>query len=207
MWISAWSIRRQQHTKIFYLHLYLLHQIVLSVSQLLALYGQLYLSTQWAQKSTGLVFRRSSCHYSKERARLLGSPCEWRQISLACNLIPMQVGEWLGILINTITMNFHILERKVAKLKSLLGSVIGHTLSSYRRISQDCRFYNFCDLGSGTHFTSSNLKMYNQCGTTPFAFLWLLWKSRDFGTTISTHLRAILFDSWFLWCSLDGIMA
>ena len=143
----------------------------------------------------------------KERARLLGSPCEWRQISLACNLIPMQEGECLGILINTITMNFHILERKVAKLKSLLGSAIGHTLSSYRRISQDCRFYNFCSLGSGTHFTSSNLKMYNQCGTTPFAFLLLLWKSWAFGTTISTHLRAILFDSWFLWCSLDGIMA
>ena len=29
---------------------------------------------------------------------------------------PMQVGEWLGLVINTITMSFHIPERKVEKL-------------------------------------------------------------------------------------------
>ena len=38
---------------------------------------------------------------------------------------PMLVGEWLGFVINTVTMTYHIPERKVAKLKSLLGSAIG----------------------------------------------------------------------------------
>ena len=59
---------------------------------------------------------------------------------------PMQEGEWLGFVINTITMSFHIPERKVEKLKRLLGSAIG----------QDHRLDNLCSLGSGTHFTSSN---------------------------------------------------
>ena len=37
---------------------------------------------------------------------------------------PMQVGEWLGFVINTIAMIFQIPERKVEKLKNLLGSAI-----------------------------------------------------------------------------------
>ena len=49
---------------------------------------------------------------------------------------PMQVGEWLGFVINTITMTFHIPERKVEKLKSLLGSAIGDTSSSYRELAR-----------------------------------------------------------------------
>ena len=49
---------------------------------------------------------------------------------------PMQVGEWLGFVINTITVSFHIPERKVEKLKSLLGSVIGDTSSSYRELAR-----------------------------------------------------------------------
>ena len=48
---------------------------------------------------------------------------------------PMQVGEWLGLVINTISMSFHIPERKVEKLKSLLGSAIGDTSSSYRELA------------------------------------------------------------------------
>ena len=49
---------------------------------------------------------------------------------------PMQVGEWLGFVINTITMSFHIPERKVEKLKSLLSSAIGDTSSSYRELAR-----------------------------------------------------------------------
>ncbi|XP_022779071.1 uncharacterized protein LOC111320674 [Stylophora pistillata] len=48
----------------------------------------------------------------------------------------MQVGEWLGFVINTITMSFHIPERKMEKLKSLLGSVTGDTSSSYRELAR-----------------------------------------------------------------------
>ena len=49
---------------------------------------------------------------------------------------PMQVGEWLGLVINTITMSFHIPERKMEKLKSLLSSAIGDTSSSYRELAR-----------------------------------------------------------------------
>ena len=49
---------------------------------------------------------------------------------------PMQVGEWLGLVINTITMSFHIPERKVEKLKSLLSSAIGDASSSYRELAR-----------------------------------------------------------------------
>ena len=49
---------------------------------------------------------------------------------------PMQVGEWLGLVINTITMSFHIPERKVEKLKSLLSSAIGEASSSYRELAR-----------------------------------------------------------------------
>ena len=48
---------------------------------------------------------------------------------------PMQVGEWLGSVINTITISFHIPEKKVEKLKSLLGSAIGDPSSSYRELA------------------------------------------------------------------------
>ena len=49
---------------------------------------------------------------------------------------PMQVGEWLGLVINTITMSFHIPERKVEKLKSLLSFAIGDASSSYRELAR-----------------------------------------------------------------------
>ena len=49
---------------------------------------------------------------------------------------PLQVGEWLGLVINTITMSFHIPERKVKKLKSLLRSAIGETSYSYRELTR-----------------------------------------------------------------------
>ena len=37
------------------------------------------------------------------------------------NCQPMQLGEWLGFVITTVSIFFHIAERKVAKLKGLLG--------------------------------------------------------------------------------------
>ena len=45
--------------------------------------------------------------------------------------VPMQVGEWLGFVINTISMTFQIPEKKVCKLKWLLNSVIQNKSSSY----------------------------------------------------------------------------
>ena len=41
---------------------------------------------------------------------------------------PMQIGQWLGFIINTMSMHFSIPEKKVKKLKNLLNSAIsdGH---------------------------------------------------------------------------------
>ena len=49
---------------------------------------------------------------------------------------PMQVGEWLGFVINTIAMIFQIPERKVEKLKNLLVSAIRDQSSSYRELAR-----------------------------------------------------------------------
>ena len=49
-----------------------------------------------------------------------------------CHWVPMQVGEWLGFVINTISMTFRIPEKKVCKLKQLLNSAIQSKSSSYR---------------------------------------------------------------------------
>ena len=48
----------------------------------------------------------------------------------------MQIGEWLGFVINTIAMTFQIPEAKVRKLKSLLISAIRDKSSSYRELAR-----------------------------------------------------------------------
>ena len=48
----------------------------------------------------------------------------------------MQIGEWLGSVINTIAMTFQIPEAKVRKLKSLLSSAIRDKSSSYRELAR-----------------------------------------------------------------------
>ena len=49
---------------------------------------------------------------------------------------PMQIGEWLGFVINTIAMTFQIPEAKVRKLKSLLSSATRDKSSSYRELAR-----------------------------------------------------------------------
>ena len=48
----------------------------------------------------------------------------------------MQIGEWLGFVINTVAMTFQIPEAKVRKLKSLLSSAIRDKSSSYRELAR-----------------------------------------------------------------------
>ena len=50
--------------------------------------------------------------------------------------VPMQVGEWLGFVINTISMTFQIPEKKVCKLKRLLNSAIQNKSSSSRELAR-----------------------------------------------------------------------
>ena len=48
----------------------------------------------------------------------------------------MKVGEWLGFVINTISMTFRIPKKKVCKLKRLLNSAIQKKSSSYRELAR-----------------------------------------------------------------------
>ena len=48
---------------------------------------------------------------------------------------PVQIGQWLGLVINTIAITFQIPEAKVQKLKSLLSSAIRDKSSSYRELA------------------------------------------------------------------------
>ena len=49
---------------------------------------------------------------------------------------PMQIGEWLGFVIDTISMSFQIPEKKVSKLKGLLDSAIQAGYSSFRELAR-----------------------------------------------------------------------
>ena len=49
---------------------------------------------------------------------------------------PVQIGEWLGFVIDTILMCFRIPEKKVLKLKGLLDSAIQDGLSSFRELAR-----------------------------------------------------------------------
>lgn len=95
---------------------------------------------------------------------------------------PTQVGEWLGFVINTITVSFHIPERKVEKLTSLLGSVIGDTSFSYRELARIAGSIISVALVVGpisrllTRQCTWQLN-HDQRGTIPFVFLRLFWRS------------------------------
>ena len=49
---------------------------------------------------------------------------------------PMQIGEWLGFVIDTISMSFQIPEKKVSKLKGLLESAIQARCSTFRELAR-----------------------------------------------------------------------
>ena len=68
--------------------------------------------------------------------------------------VPMQVGKWLGFVVNTISMTFQIPEKKACKLKRLLNSAIQFIVLS--QISQDRRFHYFSCVSDWTYFPSSD---------------------------------------------------
>lgn len=48
----------------------------------------------------------------------------------------MQIGEWLGFVIDSISLSFRIPEKKVSKLKGLLDSAIQAGYSSFRELAR-----------------------------------------------------------------------
>lgn len=66
---------------------------------------------------------------------------EFSSSGLLCNeeksyWTPMQIGEWLGFVIDSISMSFRIPEKKVSKLKGLLDSAIKAGYSSFLELAR-----------------------------------------------------------------------
>ena len=49
---------------------------------------------------------------------------------------PLEIGEWLGFVIDSISLSFRIPEKKVSKLKGLLDSAIQAGYSSFRELAR-----------------------------------------------------------------------
>ena len=49
---------------------------------------------------------------------------------------PTEIGQWLGFVIDSISLSFRIPEKKVSKLKGLLDSAIQAGYSSFRELAR-----------------------------------------------------------------------
>ena len=64
-------------------------------------------------------------------------------------LEPMQVGQWLGFLIDTIKMQFRVPPKKIDKLKSNLDSMISSGSATFRGLARVAGFINSLYLAVG----------------------------------------------------------
>ena len=62
---------------------------------------------------------------------------------------PMQIGEWLSLIINTISMQFSLPRNKVDKLQALLSTVISNGYCSYRFLAKIAGLVLSCALAVG----------------------------------------------------------
>jgi len=77
-----------------------------------------------------------------------------------CNWEPCQIGEWLGFLINTLSMKFSIPERKVSKLKAILQSAFSDGYCSYRFLAKIAGTVMSCALAAGPMSRLLTRQMY-----------------------------------------------
>ena len=73
---------------------------------------------------------------------------------------PMQIGEWLGFIINTMSMHFSIPEKKVNKLKNLLKSAISDGYCSARFLAKIAGSIISCALAVGPISSLLTRQMY-----------------------------------------------
>ena len=72
------------------------------------------------------------------------------KINLAkSSLDPMQVGEWLGFIIDTIRMEFRIPTKKLSKIKEQLAGVLASGNATFRQLSRIAGFMNSLSLSLG----------------------------------------------------------
>ena len=119
------------------------------------------------------------------------------------HLEPVQVGDWLRFLINTIQFMFQIPEGKLAKLKRFLESMILDGYATYRELARLAGFIISLSLAVGPIarlFTDRYTFLFSPG---PRAMSLLLFptpycKSLSFGFNISIHLMGILLGVFFV---------
>ena len=66
-----------------------------------------------------------------------------------CHWQPMQVGEWLGLIINTVNFHFEIPPRKIEKAKKSIEFILSSQSVSYRELAKIAGFINSLYLAVG----------------------------------------------------------
>ena len=114
---------------------------------------------------------------------------------------PMQVGQWLGFVIDTIKMQFRVPPKKIAKLKRNLDSMISSGSATFRELAQVAGFINSLYL----NWQSALLLGYSRgrcmqlfkpvcSGIAPFLFLRPYQKNCVSGLLISRPLTDMEFS-------------
>ena len=101
-------------------------------------------------------------------------------------LEPMQVGQWLGFVIDTIKMQFRVPPKKIDKLKSNLDFMISSGSATFRGLARVAGFINSLYLAVGP-IARLFPRLFKpvRSGIVPFLYLGLYGKSYVFGFLIS----------------------
>ena len=116
---------------------------------------------------------------------------------------PMQVGEWLGFLINTIQYKFQIPESKLTKLRRSLQSLILDGHATYRELAPLAGFIISLSLAVGPIARLFTRQMHFFIQSRPawdvsFTFSEALVQELSFGFSISIRLTGILSKECFV---------
>ena len=66
-----------------------------------------------------------------------------------CHWQPMQIGEWLGLIINTVNFHFEIPPRKIEKIKKSIEFILSSIYVSFRELAKIAGFINSVYLAVG----------------------------------------------------------
>ena len=117
----------------------------------------------------------------------------------------MQIGEWLGFVIDTISMSFQIPEKKVSKLKGLLEAAIQAGCSTFCELARVKRVKIFTDnqgtartvaIGSSKiHLQAVALDIFNLCLSNSIV-LETQWIPRSLNEKADLLTRFVDKDDW-----------
>ena len=122
--------------------MFLFYEIVASLNEALALDGPL-LSCLFGRRYLGLPEKVSAI------AASLAHQKDLKLSGLKINkeksvLEPMQVGQWLGFIIDTINTQFRVPTKKIAKLKNNLDAIISARTATFRWLASSTRGWPYC---------------------------------------------------------------